>query len=123
MNILVVDDDLLYRELIGKALNKEGHKATLVENGVEAIRKIKEENFDLMITDILMPEKEGIEIIQEVRETHPDLKIIAISSGGRVGYSSFLRIAEAFGADQSLEKPFNPAQLIEKITQLSATGS
>ncbi len=118
MKILLVDDDEFVCGMLDSVLLREGYQTSIARNGDEAVKKIKNEKFDLMITDILMPQKEGIEVIQEVRGANPQLKIIAISSGGRAGYTSFLRIAETFGADASLEKPFTAAQLLSKIEEI-----
>lgn len=120
MNVLLVDDDALFRNLINTALQKQGYQTSIACNGDEALKKIQEGEFDLLVTDILMPEKEGIELIQEVRLTNPKLKIIAISSGGQTGYTSFLRIAETFGADASLKKPFTADELIEKVKHITS---
>lgn len=119
MNVLLVDDDALFRNLINNALQKQGYQTSIACNGDEALKKIRDGAFDLLVTDILMPEKEGIELIQEVRLTNPKLKIIAISSGGQTGYTSFLRIAETFGADASLKKPFTADELIEKVKEIT----
>lgn len=120
MKILVVEDDKLVHEMLDSILSQQGHIIDSAYNGDEAMTKIKNDKFDLLITDILMPEKEGIEVIQEVKELDPLLKIIAISSGGHAGFTSFLRIAETFGADASLEKPFTAEQLLNKVTEVTA---
>ena len=114
MKILFVDDDVLFREVIGRALTKSGHETTVATDGLDAIKKASCDQFDLLITDIFMPHKEGIEVIQEIKDIYPDIKIIAISSGGSAGYTSFLKIAETFGADAMHGKTVHPAQLLEK---------
>lgn len=120
MKILVVEDDFLYRELIYRTLLKEGYDVTLAGEGEEALKSIGSKKFDIMVTDILMPNKEGLELIHEVRQAREDIKIIAISASGYVGRSSYLQMAEAFGANDSLKKPFTPVQLVEKIAALVA---
>jgi len=77
------------------------------ENGVEALASQSAGPFDLIITDIIMPEKEGVETIIELKQLHPFLKIIAISGGGRTRNLDFLKFAEEFGADSILAKPFS----------------
>lgn len=119
MRVLLVDDDALFCGIINTALQKHGYQTSIACNGDDALKKIHGGEFDLLITDILMPQKEGIELIQEVRQTNPKLKIIAISSGGQTGYTSFLRIAETFGADASLKKPFTADQLIDKVKEVT----
>jgi CheY-like chemotaxis protein len=120
MKILLVEDDQLLSTLIQKALSRQEYEITAAKNGNEAIEKARAESFDLIITDIFMPDKEGIEVIQEIKEIHPGIKIIAISSDGLAGRSSFLKIAEASGAHACLSKPFNPAQLVEKVSELAS---
>jgi len=118
MKILVVEDDGLFREAIKAALLRNGHDVVLAGDGDEAVQIAFSEKFDLVITDIFMPGKEGPETIQEIREMYPEIKIIAISSDGLAGRSSFLKIAEAMGANTTLQKPFTPAQLLEKVKTL-----
>lgn len=118
MKLLLVDDDMFLRELTSKALKKAGYEVTLASDGGEAIKKAREEDFDLVITDILMPEKDGMDVIQEIKVMRPSIKIIAISSSGIAGHSSLLKIAEAHGSDGSLQKPFTPEQLINKISEV-----
>ena len=118
MNVLIVEDDAVYAKAIRSVLRKQGYKISFTDNGVDAIEKFKQESFDLVITDIFIPDKEGIELIQEIREINPTVKIIAISSGGNVGRTSFLKLAEAMGANTGLEKPFGPDKIIEVINSL-----
>lgn len=99
------------RELLEYA----GHTVVTATDGFKALAAVEAGNFDLVITDIIMPGKEGIEIIMELRRRHPLLKIIAMSGGGRVGAISYLELAEKLGALHTLEKPFNQAVLIEAV--------
>jgi DNA-binding response OmpR family regulator len=119
MKILLVDDDELFRGALSSSLSRHGYETLIAVDGMDALEKVQHDTFDLVITDIFMPEKEGIEIIQEIRDIHPGMKIIAISSGGNVGHTSFLKIAEAMGANTSLQKPFSPESLVEKIQSLT----
>ena len=118
MKILLIEDDALFRGLISAALTNHGYKIVTAVDGEDAFQRILSESFDLVITDLFMPNKEGFEVIQELRARHPDVKIIAISSDGLAGFSSFLKMAQAFGANDSLQKPFSPEQLIEKIEEV-----
>jgi len=120
MKILVVEDDPLFCKMIDKALNKQGFEVHTLVDGNEADHKLRAECFDLLITDILMPGKEGIELIADIRDMRPDMKILAMSAGGMVGRSSYLELAEASGAHSVIDKPFTPAQLLEKIEEISA---
>ncbi len=113
INILVADDDPSIRHLYKLILEREGHRVYLANDGVEALAQAKKYNIDVLITDIIMPRKEGIETIVEIREMNPEVKIIAISGGGRRGNQDFLRMAEMVGANYSLTKPFEPHDLLK----------
>jgi CheY-like chemotaxis protein len=119
MDILFVDDDEVCREIATRALSRDGHAVTVALDGNEAIGKVRNQAFDLIITDIFMPNKEGLELIQEIRAILPAIKIIAISSAVEVGGSPFLKMSEAFGANTSLPKPFTPAELIAKVREVN----
>ena len=117
MKILLVDDDKFFLALTCKALKMAGYEVIVASDGCEAGIKMRENSLDLIITDIFMPNKDGLEVIQESKEINPKVKVIAITSGGTAGhYSSFLQIAEAFGSDGSLQKPFTSEELLEKIS-------
>lgn len=113
--ILVVDDEELARFTLREILEGAGHEVVVATNGKEAIAFQKAHPFDLIITDILMPEKEGVETIIELKRDYPTLKIIAISGGGRTRNLDFLGLAEEFGADKILAKPFSEQELMERV--------
>lgn len=113
--ILVVDDEELARFTIREILESAEHEVTEAFNGIEAISRQKEQPFDLVITDIIMPEKEGVETIIELRKDFPDLKIIGISGGGRTRNMDFLELAKQFGAERILAKPFTADELLENV--------
>ncbi len=118
-NILVVEDDDQIRTLIKKMLEGEKtYSVTEAENGEKAIRLAKKTEFDLIITDIIMPEKEGIETIKEIREIYPMIKIIAISGGGRIGPYDYLDLAKRLGAKKVLEKPFDLKEMLVAVKEL-----
>lgn len=103
--ILVMDDEPFILLMIKKMLEKEGHEVDLALNGNDGLELFEKFKPDLVITDIIMPQKEGLEIILELRKKYPDLKIIAISGGGRVGPDGYLPGAKLFGADMVFQKP------------------
>lgn len=113
--ILVVDDEELARFTIREILESGGHEVEEAENGVIALQKQKTTPFELVITDIIMPEKEGIETIIEMKGEFPDLRIIAISGGGRTRNLDFLKIAEQMGASTVLSKPFTEDELLVAV--------
>jgi|LNFM01.2.fsa_nt_gb CheY-like chemotaxis protein len=119
--ILLVDDEDMVRMQIRSSLELEGHQVREASNGREAIDMLNGYKPDLMITDILMPEKEGIETIMEVRQKYADIKIIAISGGVRTENMDFLKIAKRLGADLALPKPFGRQQLLTLVNQLLGT--
>jgi DNA-binding response OmpR family regulator len=113
--ILIIDDERLIRLTLRKILERAGHEVIEAANGSEGIGLHLRQPADLIITDIIMPEKEGIETIKDLRRAQPDLKIIAVSGGGRAGAESYLEIARHFGAEHVFEKPFNPKELLAAI--------
>lgn len=116
--ILVIDDDAAVREVVREMLRLEGYDVTIAENGRQAIELLGERRFDLVITDLIMPEKEGIETIAEIRRTHARLPILAISGGGRIGPSDYLETARYLGADATLAKPFARQELLTTVDSL-----
>lgn len=118
MRILVIDDEELVRLTIRSSLEPHGHEVIEAENGVVGLRLFAESDPDLVICDIIMPDKEGIETIAELRRDNPDLPILAISGGGRINKLSYLEIAGQLGANAILPKPFRPKAIIEKVEAL-----
>jgi DNA-binding response OmpR family regulator len=116
--ILVVDDNAVVRKVIRQALELEGHDVMVAEDGNEALDCFRERVADLVITDIVMPGKEGIETILELRLLETDVKILAISGGGLVSPSVYLTSAKLLGADGSIAKPFTARELIEAVDEL-----
>jgi len=117
-NILVVEDDLPVRTVIRRMLEAEGHTVFEAENGKEAMALYHREQIDLVIMDIILPEKEGLETIKELKRESPEIKIIAISGGGKVKPPFYLNLARKFGADRTFEKPFAWKQLVRTVTEL-----
>ena len=115
-HILVIDDDMYMRKVVQQMLERKGHSVVVEEDGVKGIRRYQEESFDLVITDIVMPEKEGLETIQELKRVASDVKIIAVSGGALKGPpKGYLALAKQFGAMETIEKPFSWRQLIETV--------
>lgn len=110
--ILIVDDDLALRGLLRETLEIMGHTVTEAPDGAAALRWLgRESPPDLVITDILMPEKDGIEMIREIVRHYPNMAFIAMSGGGRIARSVYLGAAEQLGAYVSLGKPFSRDEL------------
>ncbi len=98
-------------------LNREGLSVEVARDGEEVVERAKAKPFDIIITDISMPKKEGIEVIMEVKALHPSIKVIAISGGGRKGKMDFLRMAKMVGATAILAKPFGPRELLAEVNK------
>lgn len=107
VRILIIEDDKIHQRIIREILHAHGHEVTAAEDGKMGLRLQRDHDFDLIITDILMPGMEGIETVRELRRMHPSLKIIAISAFKK----GYLEAALKFGAMEALEKPFEPDQL------------
>lgn len=121
-DILVVDDDPTLRAVVRKVLERRGHVVREAADGVPAMKMLRHSRPDLLITDLYMPEKEGIETIVEARDAFPDLPILAVSGGGTMGPGGPLADAEALGADASLAKPFSVEDLEAAVEGLLARG-
>jgi len=115
---MVVEDDKSVRELLREILKRAGHDVMAAGNGKEALSLYKKSPADLIITNILMPEKEGLETIQELRRENPDIKIIAISGGGQIGPADYLEVARRFGAMRTFSKPFDRKELLKAVDDL-----
>lgn len=118
--ILVIDDDPNLRRTMRKILEREGHSVQEAENGLTGIRIVEEAPPDLVVTDLLMPEKEGIETIVELRARFPSIGIVAVSGAGGVNDRGPLIDAELFGADVALSKPFSIDEFVSAIDRVLA---
>ena len=119
-SILVIDDDQAMRSTIRKILEREGHEVREASDGEAGLRVHRDRPADVVVTDVIMPGKEGIETVLELREDYPDVRILVISGGGTVLAESTLSDAEALGADASLSKPFTVDQLRNAVNALLA---
>jgi DNA-binding NtrC family response regulator len=115
--ILVVEDDKACRETLTRMLEREGHDPIIPDTPAEALSMISDDPPDLVITDILMPDLDGIELITLAKKKQPGLRCIAISGGGRAPKELLLRAAKQLGAIESLQKPFERADLIRTINR------
>jgi DNA-binding response OmpR family regulator len=119
--VLVIDDDARIRRLVNRILSDARHQVIEAGDGVEGIKKFLSDAPDIVITDILMPEKEGIATIREIRSTGSKVGIIAMS-GSLDGTELYLKMAGQLGADAVLPKPFRAAELIEVFNQVLSTA-
>jgi CheY-like chemotaxis protein len=116
--ILVLDDEPSILLMIKKMLEKAGHEVETALNGREGMALFEKNRPDLLITDIIMPEKEGLETIFELRRKYPELKIIAISGGGRIDPYGYLPGAKLFGANMVFQKPLVQKEFIQAVSML-----
>ena len=116
--VLIVEDDKELREMLKLSLLRRNFTVLEAENGKAAITHFKPLITDLVVTDLIMPEEDGLKVVIKLRELKPSIKIIAISGGGKVGPGSYLNLAKALGADAIYSKPFSINDLIAKIEQL-----
>jgi DNA-binding response OmpR family regulator len=116
--ILIIDDEPSILLMIKKMLEKAGHEVDMAVNGKEGMQIFEKNQADLLITDIIMPEKEGLETIVEMRKKFPDLKIIAISGGGRISADGYLPGAKLLGANMVFQKPLVQKEFLEAVSFL-----
>ena len=117
-NILVLDDNDDIRHLVHLMLSVEGYNVYDAEATEAAFEIIRNNHIDLVITDLIMPDKDGLQVIIELRRDFPNIKIIAISAGGRIGPSTYLDMAEKLGAHRVFNKPFNQNEIVKAVEEL-----
>lgn len=117
-NILVIDDNDHVRNVLIRLLESQGHSVQAVSDSHSGIGLLHVHPFDLLITDILLPDQEGITTIIEILKSKPDMKIIAISGGGDFEPYGYLDIARRVGAARTLPKPFSMEEMIEAVNDV-----
>src|SRR4026207_79581 len=115
--VLVIDDDEQMRALLYEILDRAGFAVMEASNGVEGLKLYRNQPADLAITDLIRPEKEGVETIMELRSQFPNARIIAISGGQRAGGRDYLPIAAKLGARRTVAKPFSRQELLEAVRE------
>ncbi len=120
--ILLVDDERSFVTALQKILTLKGYDVEIAFNGLEAIEAIKTKTPDILVTDVLMPVMDGLEVIMFSKKNFPDVKVIAISGGGRVSAKDYLETAKIWKADEILSKPFSAKDLL-KIIENILTGN
>ncbi len=113
--ILIIDDDVHLLKMMREMLERAGYEVDAAVDGDEGIRCYRARPADLVITDIIMPKKEGIETIMTLKREFPDVKIIAQSGGGRVSADDYLEIAQKIGVRQTLNKPIARQELLDAV--------
>jgi DNA-binding response OmpR family regulator len=118
--ILVIEDDVAVRGLILETLSRAGYQVSAAGNGTEGLQLFREKNPDLVITDIVMPKKEGLQTIIELLQEAPGVKVIAMSGGGRFCNDDYLKLARKFGARRTVAKPFLREEMLLAVREVLA---
>ena len=118
MKVLVIDDEPAVRYAVTRVLESNGFEVTTAPDGIQGMVQFRSCHPDLVITDLIMPEQEGMQTIKQIRQADAAVKILAISGGGRLVNVDFLQVARRLGADEILPKPFDATELLSTIRQL-----
>lgn len=121
MRVLIIDDDEQMRVLLRQIMEWRGYEVLEAENGKVGLRVQRENPADLILTDLIMPEQEGLETIRALKNEFDGVKIIAISGGGRIGPDAYLPAARELGADRVFSKPFDIGELVTAVEELFAS--
>lgn len=116
--ILIIEDDTEVRAYLDSLLERSGYDTHTAANGKEGVAIFKSADIDVVITDIIMPEKDGIETIMDMKRARRDLKVIAISGGGRAEPENYLHSARLLGADRTIKKPFTNEDILTAVGEL-----
>lgn len=117
--VLVVDDDKHIGEALIETLSLEGYEPIYADDGSVAIDILREQPIDVTLMDIIMPNQEGLQTIKQIRKEFPDVPIIAMSGGGRVGPTNYLTVAKLLGARYAFTKPINNEELFHALEVLT----
>ena len=115
--ILLIDDEKPFRDVLRQVLSKAGYNVVEAANGAEGINRFYDKRADMIITDVIMPEKEGIETIIELKKVYPEVKLIVMSGGGWYGTDIDFDMAKKLGA-RTLDKPFALQELLDAVAEL-----
>ena len=118
LTVLVVDDEKGLRDVIRRVLEDKGYRVIEAADGNRALELVRQERLDLVISDIIMPDCDGIEAILAIKKESPSTKILAISGGGRAHAMDLLALAPRAGADDTLDKPFRQSELLKRVADL-----
>lgn len=116
--VMIIEDDRDLREMLRTILLRKEYTVIEADNGREALKSFKPGVTDLVITDLLMPEEDGLKVIMMMRELKKEIRVIAISGGGKAGPGNYLELAKALGADAVFSKPFAINDLVTRIEEL-----
>jgi DNA-binding response OmpR family regulator len=117
--ILILEDDEQFQKLLETILKDAGYTVEAASDGKQGLKLLADKTFDLLITDIFMPENDGIGVLREIRNKQHGMKVISMSGGGRgVGPGEVLDVTEALGVDKSIQKPFTKKEFLPLVSEL-----
>jgi DNA-binding response OmpR family regulator len=122
-HVLIIDDDLTILNLFEQFLSSDGFSVSVAKDGREGLSLMKQRKPDLIITDIMMPEMDGLELIRKIRSHHPEIPVIAISGGMKGAQINFLPHARKFGACRVFEKPVSLSHLRTAVRELLGSAA
>ena len=117
-SLLIIEDDFPLQKKLKQIFTSQGYEVYTANNGTEGLDAYRKNPSDVILTDIIMPEKDGLETLMELIKEFPNAKIIAMSGGGRDGYDGYLKLAEGLGAKKTFAKPFNLEELLAAASDL-----
>ncbi len=117
-SILIADDETVSRQTLAAIVEQEGHTVHQAGNGREALELIARQPVDVLMTDIFMPEKEGLQTIKELKRSHPGIRIIAFSGGSTFSNFEALNWAGSLGAQETLKKPFQREEILDALRRV-----
>jgi len=122
VKILVVDDNKIFLNMLNDFLSGNDFIVEISDNGHEALKKFAEFIPDIVVTDIVMPDIDGIELLLQLRKLNPDIKVIVMSGGNRGHADAYLHMADKLGANAILSKPFELSELLQEVNNLQAAS-
>jgi len=120
--LLLIDDDAAMRSMLFRAITRAGYVVHEAADGREGLKILDAHPIALVLTDIIMPDVEGVELIFRIRKSHRTMPIIAMSGGGRMSPKGYLEVAKSCGANRTISKPFDIEQLLGWVAELVAEG-
>jgi len=122
-HILLLDDDEDFRESMAEVLERNGHTVFTDSDGVDVLEHLHALDIEIVITDVVMPEQDGIKTLMEIKRNYPDTSVVVVSGGGRIEAGAYLRAVESLQADAVLRKPVSAERLLETVARVQDAGT
>ncbi len=123
IRVLVVDDDEAFRQTVCDLLLDGDFEILSAESGAQSFAVLRNQSVDIVLTDIVMPDEDGLEIVRKIKKMNPAPKIVAMSGGGRIAATDYLEIARLMGASATIKKPFKRQELVDLLQQVFSSCS